>query len=107
MKVKQFYAKNQFVIEGEGKTIFQSYNSTIAIYNHNGDDEESIMFGEDWDYSTTTSKYLNKFLEEEIYSSFLGLDGYSLSSELKMASNKKKYLQKCIEKGIIKYNEKL
>lgn len=31
IKVSQFYNKNQFLIEGEGKVIFQSYDSTIAV----------------------------------------------------------------------------
>ena len=36
MRVEQFYNKNQFIIRGEGKTVFQSYNSTIAEINNEG-----------------------------------------------------------------------
>lgn len=37
MRVRQFYNKNQFVITGDGKIVFQSYNSTCAIINKNRD----------------------------------------------------------------------
>jgi len=53
---------NQFIITTYGKTIFQSYNSVIAIKYSDG----SVVLGEDWDYSTTTGKYRNQFLGEGI-----------------------------------------
>lgn len=59
MKITQFHAKNQILIEDGNKTIFQSYNSIIAI-KENG----KITLGKDWDYSKTTEKYRNKFLGE-------------------------------------------
>ena len=49
---------NQFIIEGDGQTIFQSYNSTIAIIDWN---KHTVKIGEDWNYSTTTGKYRNSF----------------------------------------------
>ena len=52
---------NQFIIEGDGKTTFQSYNSVIIEIDWNA---KTIKFGEDWDYSVTTSKYRNAFLQE-------------------------------------------
>lgn len=52
---------NQFIIEGDGKTTFQSYNSPIIEIDWNN---KTIKFGEDWDYSVTTSKYRNAFLQE-------------------------------------------
>lgn len=52
---------NQFIIEGDGRTTFQSYNSTIIEIDWNA---KTIKFGEDWDYSVTTSKYRNAFLQE-------------------------------------------
>ena len=52
---------NQFIIEGDGKTTFQSYSSPIVEIDWNA---KTIKFGEDWDYSVTTSKYRNAFLYE-------------------------------------------
>lgn len=53
--------KNQFQIEIDGKIIFQSYNSVIAI-KENG----KITLDETyWDYSKTTGKYRNQFLGED------------------------------------------
>ena len=49
---------NQFIIEGDGKTTFQSYRSTIIEIDKNA---KTIKFGEDWDYSNTTRKYRNEF----------------------------------------------
>lgn len=56
-------ASNQYIIDIEGKTIFQSYNSIIAILDYNSN---TITIGRDWDYSVTTSKYLYNFLSEFI-----------------------------------------
>ena len=53
---------NQFVIE-EGKNIyFQSHDSIIAKKTPKG----IFLDVNDWDYSTTTGKYRNKFLNENI-----------------------------------------
>ena len=59
---------NQFIVDGEhygqDGQFFQSYNSVIAFKPSNG---SSITLDEDkWDYSTTTSKYRNLFLNETI-----------------------------------------
>jgi hypothetical protein len=67
MKVKQFEGKNgavrnQFIlIDDAGNVFFQSYDSIIVKRCTNGDiflDEET------WDYSITTGKYRNQFLNE-------------------------------------------
>ena len=50
---------NQYIISGEDFTLFQSYNSPIAL-KKNG---KTYIF-ENWDYSTTTGKYRNDFLRE-------------------------------------------
>lgn len=100
MKVEQFYNKNQFRIYGEGKNIFQSYNSTIAIIQN-----EDLILGRDWDYSNTTLKHLYLFLNDYIY----GLN-YELRETLKETlnkQNKRAAIQKLIDKNIIKYNENL
>jgi len=50
---------NQFVIDDDnGNTYFQSYNSIIAKVNFEG----IVLDKTYWNYSVTTSKYLNKFL---------------------------------------------
>lgn len=51
---------NQFIIEGEGKVTFQSYNSMIAEIDYNN---HTLTIGEDWNYSTTTGKYRNSFFD--------------------------------------------
>jgi len=100
MKVEQFYNKNQFIMHGEGKIIFQSYNSTIAIYQ-NG----ILTLGRHWDYSTTTSKHLYLFISD--YVNILTDGGYSLKSELRNSTNKRKIINNLIEKNIIVYDERL
>ena len=56
---------NQFIITDEkGTTTFKSYNSIIAEQRGAaGGYDDVIIFGKDYNYSTTTSKYLNRFLE--------------------------------------------
>lgn len=51
---------NQFVIVDDDKLTFQSYNSMIVEWNKK---TNTITFGRDWNYSSTTSKYRNQFLE--------------------------------------------
>lgn len=51
--------RNQFVIEGDNETVFQSYQSAVCKVS-NG----TITFGRDWDYSTTTGKHLHRFLSD-------------------------------------------
>ena len=103
MKIEQFKTKNQFILRDyeNKKTYFQSYNSMIALINNIDD---TITLGKDWHYSTTTSKYLYMFLDEEASYTFTGLNGQDLCYELRTATNKRDYIKKCIEKGIIKYD---
>jgi hypothetical protein len=56
---------NQFIItDGKRTTTFKSYNSIIAEQRGAGGGfDDVVIFGKDYNYSTTTSKYLNKFLE--------------------------------------------
>ena len=65
MKVEQFYSVNQFHLYNiDNIDILQSYNSEVVeIINAEGEPQK-IVLGRDWDYSTTTSKYVYKFLEE-------------------------------------------
>jgi len=52
--------RNQFLIFTDKGTIFQSYSSIIAVYIGG-----KVYLDENyWDYSVTTGKYRNMFLEE-------------------------------------------
>ena len=51
---------NQFIIETNNGQVFQSYNSIIAK-RHNG---KIYLDINKWDYSRTTGKYRNIFLNE-------------------------------------------
>ncbi len=67
MKVKNMTSprgnivKNQFIINDHGKTYFQSYDSIIAVKNCSQSIELDKHY---WDYSRTTGKYRNIFLNE-------------------------------------------
>lgn len=63
---------NQFIIEGDGKTIFQSYNSTIAVIDWN---EHTVKIGKDWNYSNTTGKYRNAFFRDNDFSDMADTTG--------------------------------
>ncbi len=52
---------NQFIIRNNGRTYFQSYNSIIVCKNFGGGIELDKNY---WDYSTTTGRYRNQFLNE-------------------------------------------
>ena len=51
---------NQFIIEHNGVTYFQSYDSVIVKHDSDGYTLDQNY----WDYSTTTGKYRNQFLGE-------------------------------------------
>ena len=62
---------NQFVITEISdylkRTIFQSYKSIIAMKVDNGDTYQIYLDIEYWDYSSTTGRYRNVFLGEDIH----------------------------------------
>lgn len=60
---------NQFIIHFEKGIVFQSYNSIIAVL-HN---IKGAYLGKDWNYSCTTSKYRNGFLNENTAETRKGL----------------------------------
>lgn len=67
VKVEQFQGrngevKNQFIIKSGNKTIFQSYNSIIAVEEPG---KPTLLDKDKWDYSKTTGKYRNQFLGED------------------------------------------
>lgn len=54
---------NQFIIDTDDGTYFQSYKSVIAYKSNDG----KIYLDESrWNWSRTTGKYRNEFLEEGI-----------------------------------------
>ena len=55
---------NQFIIyEDNGDITFQSYDSIICQIRDGAlGYEKVVVFGSNWNYSTTTDKYRNKFL---------------------------------------------
>ena len=55
---------NQFIIyEDNGDITFQSYDSIICQIRDGAlGYEKVVVFGSNWNYSTTTGKYRNKFL---------------------------------------------
>ena len=61
-------AMNQFVLRGDNKIIFQSYDSTIAVVDH---DDNTVTIYPDWDYSVTTGKHRNIFFRDYAYISDL------------------------------------
>jgi hypothetical protein len=77
LKVNGRSVANQFIIHNEDNLyIFQSYKSTIAKVDL---DTATIDIYKDFDYSTTTSKYRNKFFEQ------LGFDEIATTKGIKKA----------------------
>ena len=65
MKTKVYQiANNQFEIVTPKGTYFQSYNSIIAFKPN--DNRRTQLDAYYWDYSRTTGKYRNQFLNEGI-----------------------------------------
>ena len=58
IKVSKLAEKNQYQVRYNGKCIFQSYDSIIAIR----DQDQTVHLSKHWDYSKTTIKYLKIFL---------------------------------------------
>lgn len=98
MKVEQFKNKNQFHLYGEEEghivDYLQSYNSTVVKITYE-EYSPQITLGEDWDYSTTTSKHVYLFLEE-----YADIDFYGIT-------NKRNYVKKLIESGAIKFDSEM
>lgn len=82
--------RNQFVIETEKAIYFQSYQSVVAKIEYVKNVGRVLTLGEDWDYSTTTSKHLHTFLYDYFYKKYT-----------------KKELEKLLENGTVKYDENL
>jgi hypothetical protein len=57
---------NQFVLhDSNGDISLQSYDSLVCQIRKGGMGFDRVVcFGRDWDYSSTTVKYVNKFLKD-------------------------------------------
>lgn len=89
---------NQFIIENNGEISFQSYNSLVCQIRKGGlGFNKVVCFGRDWDYSRTTMKHLNNFLE------YNGLSFLSGAENIRKAI-KKGYSDKNTEVAVI-YDE--
>ena len=55
---------NQFIIITDNATIFQSYQTVIAVIQWTIEGKKTYLDRESWDYSVTTGKYRNQFLGE-------------------------------------------
>lgn len=64
MQAVKTIAPNQIYFESNGKIIFQSYNTIVAmIENFEDGNEPIIKITDGQPQSRTTGKYLNKFLD--------------------------------------------
>lgn len=97
--VEQFYNKNQFLIKGQHGITFQSYKSTIANIDKNGD----LTLFTDWDYSHTTLKHLYLFIRD--YFCKLNYTTRDLLIELEYSKNKRAFIQKLIDNKKISLKE--
>lgn len=100
MKVKQLQNKNQFLMEDEKKIIFQSYESTIAEYDKK---KEQLTIGRHWDYSKTTAKHFYIFIDEILPYN----ENTKEIIQTKNETNRKKAIQKLIDKKIVKYKKEM
>ena len=99
MKLQQFKHQNQFIIRGEGETVFQSYNSTIAVIK-NG----VLTLGSDWDYSQTTLRHLYMFFDEIARYECDYINNSDLFDKILNAKNKKAFVQNLIDVGLFRYS---
>lgn len=61
MKAQQIALNQMFITSDNGDYFFQSHSSIIAVKRNDGKIELDRRF---WDYSKTTGKYRNLFLNE-------------------------------------------
>lgn len=97
--VEQFYNKNQFLIKGQEDITFQSYQSTIATIDKNG----NLTLFTDWDYSHTTLKHLYLFIRD--YFCKLNYNTRDLLEDLEYSKNKKAFIQKLIDNKKISFKK--
>lgn len=84
---------NQFVITGNGIITFQSYASTICEIRGAGLGYDNVVvFGPNWDYSTTTAKYRNQFLKDHSLGCLASRDAINKAIECGHASDESIYV---------------
>ena len=85
---------NQFSIESDRYSFFQSYESLVAIYDKK---ERRITLGCAWNYSMTTRKYLHEWLESDAFSAWAYIrDDYR-------GRTFSETIRKAIDAGVINY----
>lgn len=95
MKVnnKFFEVKNQYLLENEKFIIFQSYNTTMLVYNKN---KNYISFNtNEYNYTNTTNKYLRQVIEHIYYMTYS-----DKLNDLLISKNRKKDILS-LEKGVL------
>ena len=102
MYIRQFYNKNQFIMNDEKKIVFQSYDSIVAVI----DKKTGVLsLGADWDYSYTTRKHLYLFLND--YKNEIGNFQYSkiFFGGFDDSKSKRQFIKNLIDQKIIKIRE--
>lgn len=61
MKISNLNNKNQFIVEIDGKKLFQSYETVMAVIDSNNNLFVNMNMEH---YSTTTARYMKQFLEQ-------------------------------------------
>lgn len=84
------YVPNQFIITEDTKTIFQSYDSIIALIDFT---EKIITIYPDYNYSQTTVKYRNQFFSD------YGLEGLATIKGLEKALSEWHYNEYAVIKA--------
>lgn len=102
MYIRQFYNKNQFIMNDDKKIVFQSYDSIIAVIDKK---TGKIVFGKDWDFSNTTRKHLYLFLND--YKNEIASFQYSkiFHGGFDDSKSKRQFLKNLIDQKIIKIKE--
>lgn len=95
-KVKNFYNKNQFIIENKKEITFQSYNSIIAIIEQ---DTGALVLFSDWNYSHTTLKHFYLFLRD--YLNYLNPKYRGIALDILQSKNKKNKVEYFIDCDIL------
>ena len=97
VKVYQLENKNQFLLETEKGSYFQSYRSIVAFYNPY---KRELTLGINWDYSNTTRKHLYIFISEYCYLE-------EIENELRHSHNKRATIYKLIKNKVIKFDKNM
>ena len=95
-KVKNFYNKNQFIIENKKEIVFQSYDSIIAIIDQ---ETGALVLFNDWDYSQTTLRHFYLFLQD--YLNYLSPKYRDIVLDILQSKNKKNKVEYFIDCDVL------